>query len=224
MTGFKLEELSYFKEFENNLCGYAMNGLRFIEEGVDDYWIPSEDGDGAVTILKDSEIRTLRWVATTVEEAKRILERNEFLLGQLSVGDYRRGCIGCPHCGSCPAFMKAYDCAPCAWKAVFAVSHSLPCLSQTFGGYNLDDVFVRYGRNYEYIEPGCQDDDDEDDLVKYRKIINAVFLGGHIEWALMVIGGKIPPVSKPFRRWEAVERDEWRKRVLEAMAKGERRR
>lgn len=232
MTGFKLEELLYFQEFENNLCGYAINSLRFIEEGVEDYWIPFKDGDGAVTILKDSEILTLSWIATTVEEAKRILERNESLLEKLFLDDYQMGYIGCPHCEVEPMFRSAYNCGPCAWRSVFSSTGPLSCLQQAFGGYNLNEAFVQYGRNHESIENIEQAQErghgfrceNEDDMIKYMKIINAVFLGGHIEWSLMVINGKIPPVDEPFRTWSNSEKDEWHKRALEAVAKGERRR
>lgn len=220
--GFKFEHLVYFKEFHKELTGYALMGLEHIINN--EIWVPSKEG----TILSEKEIITLSWIATTKGEALQILERNSGLLEDL----YNSGCgevreIGCPHCyrdrsegRECPG---PFVCAPCAWIVLedSNIKHqSVFCREQSFGGYKLEDSFIQYSDNCESLEDLASDNEE---LLDERNNRNSVFLGGHVEWALMLKTGDMATVNKPFRSWSEDERFEWQGRAQEQIAKGKRR-
>lgn len=231
---FGLSDLKYFKEFENNLTGYALHGLEYLI--WNEKWEPSEGN----TILSEKEIITLSWIATTKDEAERILERNNGLLEDVyhssanNAEELEKRDVGCPHCyrertrrnfisgqlDVCDSGTPGpFVCAPCAWRVLHDPkegSSSVFCRDQTFGGYELSNVFLHYSDNCEWLE------DVDTDLVEERRNRNSVFLGGHVEWALMLKCGDIAPVDRPFRKWSIVEQFDWIDRAKEQIAQGKR--
>lgn len=237
---FGLSDLKYFKEFKDNMTGYALEGLEYFE--WDENWEPSEEG----TILSEREIITLSWIATTKDEAERILKRNNGLLEDVyrysanNAEELEKRDVGCPHCyrertrrnfisgrlDVCDSGTPGpFVCSPCAWRVLHDPkkgSSNVFCRDQTFGGYELSDVFLRYSDNCEWLE-AVDTDLVDTNLVEERRNRNSVFLGGHVEWALMLKCGDIAPVDRPFRTWSITEQFDWIDRAKGQIAQGKRR-
>lgn len=138
------------------------------------------------TVLTPLELKRLRRVRTSAEEAEMILERNVPLLKALRGNKTYRGVVGCPHCGSAESRETAKRmCTKCAWTV--RGFHSCGgygaqfCCSATFGGVKLG---TQYLVSYRY---NCED---IIDVATWRSMSlkrSMRFIQGHLEWALDVI-------------------------------------
>lgn len=209
--GLSIEDLFYFKDFEDNLSGDAMTALELVLK--EDGWELTGHAD-KFTVLSPSEMVQLSWVATTKDEAAKILDRNEWLLA--CIVDKRKiwSNIGCPHCLKWTYEEKVsglatgcdYACSRCAWNVIPSHEKVIFCRTQTFGGYSLPDVHVSYDANGEGLEELPKELEESE---SYLDQDSAVFLAGHIEWALMLLNDHLPVVDRPFREWTKEKQEQW---------------
>lgn len=203
----KIEDLLHFTWFKERVSEKALDNLRLIEH--DSKWVPGKMG----TILLDDEIHALGWVPCTLREAETILQRNNELLE--NVRPYHYTDIGCPHCNlnrRAPFSSRrhnTFDCTDCAWSVRSPRgTDTCPCFYQTFGGYNMLDSGVEYGLDHgkiTLINKGIVDH-----YESVQPSAAAVFLGAHIEWALMCLYGELVFPDTSFRKWKRSKQAKWK--------------
>lgn len=191
----KREENWLRKRF-SSLEGYSEDVLHLLCTSADEWSL--DHG----YILRKEERKALAKVPTAIDEARIILIRNFSLLHRLLWDDIVTGvkkdkptAIGCPHCDlvelSKESIGSHFSCSGCAWDTnEKAGPNSCPCLCQTFGGYGLNNTVVEYLCDKEYIEGGQS---------SLKVDCSVIFLWGHVEWAFLLLTGKMKASKKPFR-------------------------
>lgn len=129
-------------------------------------------------------------IVTSVQEAEKILERNEALLEAVRKNKAFEGSLGCPHCSrDC----GDYRCSVCRWAEIKSRARK-PCLHFKFDGVALNNVAqhnskhswynsfigISYGTTSETYHP-----------ISGKKIRANIFkfLKAHIKWAKRIIDG-----------------------------------
>lgn len=199
-----IEDLSNYAWFKERLTKEELEALSLIFE--DREWSLGKTR----TILYPYEIEDLATVPTTVPEAETILQRNAQLL---TTEELELVEIGCPHC---KVYNARYDCAGCAWSVLQWRSRctfdSCPCTQQGFGGYTLGESGVEYASGYAQVRMLRTTDD-----IPVPRSTVSVFLGAHIEWALMLLHGEIKPCETRFRYWSVNRQKSLKRKVRGAL-------
>lgn len=199
-----IEDLSNYAWFKERLTKEELEALSLIFE--DREWSLGKTR----TILYPYEIEELAKVPTTVHEAEIILLRNSWLL---TAKEFELVEIGCPHC---KVYNARYDCAGCAWSVLQwrspCTASSCPCTKQRFGGYTLGESGVEYASEYAEVRLLRTTDD-----IPVPRSVVSVFLGAHIEWALMLLHGEIKPCEIPFRHWNASKQKSLKRMIRGAL-------
>lgn len=170
-----------------------------------DYTLPNGKVISLQYLYKE-ELDILLKVPTTVEQATRIILRNQPLIDAVNAGTTYHGKVGCPHCH------YNYPCRSCVWQEsldkvwndgweIYNDSVYQVCCRVYFSGFQYTNQEVQalltYGSDIENIWRGkinsaidaikdANDVRDQESWDKnyeeYRDIV-LCFLHGHIEWA-----------------------------------------
>lgn len=129
-------------------------------------------------VLSKQELKYLRRVKTTTEEAEMILARNIPLLLALRKREEYNGDIGCPHCSQ-DEYTRRFMCKKCRWRVrpFNDRRNNFFCKAATFGGVKLHEAKgVSYGCSVEEVYKNTL-------LDKFDRKNSDTFLQGHLEWA-----------------------------------------